>query len=247
MRPSPYGCQPNSKDYGKNSSKSGGKGSKDYGKNSSDSGGKGSKDYGMNSSGKGDRFAELQKCFDTMSDRIVDLQRTCEKLKLENDRLKEDYHALLESERHLEVENEIMTMENNRLQTEKNEIMTMENKRLQTENNRLTVLQTEICRLQRLQLEVDPMQSSLQPKVDRLQTEILQSEPLRQHTDTVWLQATDKLQAEVDRLQIEFDCMVAANKRLRHGITQHAEQASKLKDSLNELAYPYAYPYATIR
>ena len=214
MRPSPYGCQPNSKDYGKNSSKSGGKGSKDYGKNSSDSGGNGSKDYGMNSSGKGDRLAELQKCFDTMSDRIVDLQGTCEKLKLENDRLKEDYHALLESERHLEVENEIMTMENNRLQIEKNEIMTMENNRLQTENNRLTVLQTEICRLQ--------------------------SEPLRQHTDTVWLQATDKLQAEVDRLQIEFDCMGAANKRLRHGITKHAEQASKLEASLNELAYPYA-------
>ena len=126
MRPSPYGCQSSSKDYGKNSSKSGGKGSKDY---------------GMNSSGKGDRFAELQKCFDTMSDRIVELQRTCEKLKLENDRLKEDYQALLESERLLEVDNEIMTMENNRLQTENN----------------------------RLQLEVVPMQSSLQPKVDRLQ------------------------------------------------------------------------------
>ena len=218
MRPSPYGCQPNSKDYGKNSSKSGGKGSKDYGKNSSDSGGKGSKDYGMNSSGKGDRFAELQKCFDTMSDRIVDLQRTCEKLKLENDRLKEDYHALLESERHLEVENEIMTMENNRLQTEKNEIMTMENNRLQTENNRLTVLQTEICRLQRLQLEVDPMQSSLQPKVDRLQESL-------------------------DQLHIEYDYMVAANKRLRHGIVKHAEQASQMEDSLNELAYPFATIY----
>ena len=215
MRPSPYGCQPNSKDYGKNSSKSGGKGSKDYGKNSSDSGGKGSKDYGMNSSGKGDRFAELQKCFDTMSDRIVDLQTTCEKLKLENDRLKEDYQALLESERLLEVDNEIMTMENNRLQTENN----------------------------RLQLDVYPMQSSLQPKVDRLQTEILQSEPLRQHTDTVWLQATDKLQAEVDRLQIEYDCMVAANKRLRHGIVKHAEQASQMEDSLNELAYPFATIY----
>jgi chromosome segregation ATPase len=95
----------------------------------------------MNSSGKSDRLAELQKCFDTMSDRIVDLQRPCEKLKLENDRLKEDYQALLESERLLEVDNEIMTMENNRLQNENN----------------------------RLQLEVDPMQSSLQPKVDRLQ------------------------------------------------------------------------------
>ena len=46
MRPSPYGYQSGSKDYGKNSSQSGGKGSKDYGKNSSDSGGKGSKDPG---------------------------------------------------------------------------------------------------------------------------------------------------------------------------------------------------------
>ena len=143
--------------------------------------GKGSKDYG-----KGSMSSVM---LESMTDRIVELQRICERLKLENDRLKEDYQALLENEREREVGNEIMKLENDRLQT-------------------------EICRLQ--------------------------SEPLRQHTDTVWLQATDKLQAEVDRLQIEFDCMVAANKRLRHGITQHAEQASKLKDSLNELAYPYA-------
>jgi hypothetical protein len=32
-----------------------------------------------------------------MADRIVGLQRTCDKLNLENDRLKEDYQALLES------------------------------------------------------------------------------------------------------------------------------------------------------
>ena len=167
-RSSPYGYQS-------------GKGSKDHGKNKPDYGGKGRKDYG-----KGSMSSVM---LESMSDRIVELERICERLKLENDRLKEDYQALLENERELEVNNEITKLENDRLQT-------------------------EICRLQ--------------------------SEPLRQHTDTVWLQATDKLQAEVDRLQIEFDCMVAANKRLRHGITKHAEQASKLEDSLNELAYPYA-------
>ena len=153
-----------------------GKGSKDYGKNSSDSGGKGRKDYG-----KGSMSSIM---LESMSDRIDHLEKTCEKLKLENDRLQEDYGCLLENDRLLETENDIMKLENDRLQTEN-------------------------CRLQ--------------------------SDP-----DKVWLQATDRLQAEVDRLQIEFNCMVAANKLLRHGITKHAEQASKFEDSLNELAYPFA-------
>ena len=112
-RSSPYGYQS-------------GKGSKDYGKNKYDSCGKGRKDYG-----KGSMSSIM---LESMSDRIEELERICESLKLENERLKEDYKALLENERELEVDNE----------------------------------------------------------------------------------------------------------RLRHGITQHAEQASKLKDSLNELAYPYA-------
>ena len=171
-RSSPYGYQS-------------GKGIKDHGKNKPDYGGKGRKDYG-----KGSMSSVM---LESMSDRIVELQRIGERLKLENDRLKEDYHALLASERGLEAENEILTLENTRLQAE----------------------------VDTLQIEFDPnlpMLSSLQPEVDRLQ-------------------------AEVGRLQLELDCMVAANKRLRHGITKHAEQASKFEDSLNELAYPFATLY----
>ena len=136
MHPSPYGSGKGSKDYGKNSSQSGGKGSKDYGKNSSDSGGKGRKDPGSIS----------LEMLESMSDRIVELQRTCDKLKLENTRLKEDYHNLLESERLAETENEIMTLENIRLQAE----------------------------VDRLQIEFDPLLSPhvrLQAEVDRLQLE----------------------------------------------------------------------------
>ena len=169
-RSSPYGYQS-------------GKGGKDYGKNKYDSCGKGRKDYG-----KGSMSSIM---LESMSDRIDQLEKTSEKLQLENDRLKEDYQALLDNERLLEVENDSTKLENDRLQSEN-------------------------CRLQS----------------DRLPIE-----------DTVWLQATDRLQAEVDRLQIEFDCMVAANKRLRHGIVKHAEQASQMEDSLNELAYPFATIY----
>ena len=75
-RSSPYGYQS-------------GKGSKDHGKNKPDYGGKGRKDYG-----KGSMSSVM---FESMSDRIVELQRIGERLKLENDRLKEDYHALLET------------------------------------------------------------------------------------------------------------------------------------------------------
>ena len=166
-RSSPYGYQS-------------GKGSKDYGKNKYDSCGKGRKDYGKGS------MSNIM--LESMSDRIDQLEKTSEKLQLENDRLKEDYQTLLDSEHLLEVENDIMKLENDRLQSEN-------------------------CKLQS----------------DRIPIE-----------EQVWLQAVDRLQAEVDRLQIELDCMVAANKRLRHGITKHAEQASKLEDSLNELAYPFA-------
>ena len=94
---------------------------------------------------------------------------------------------MLASERGLEAENEMLTLEN-----------------------------------MRLQAEVDTMAMECGPN---LQHEV------------------DRLQAEVGRLQLEFDCMVAANKRLRHGITKHAEQASKFEDSLNELAYPFATFY----
>ena len=96
------------------------------------------------------------------------------------------------------------------------------------ENERLLEVENEIMKLEndRLQSENCRLQS------DRMPIE-----------EKVWLQTTDRLQAEVDRLQIELDCMVAANKRLRHGITKHAEQASKFEDNLNELAYPFATLY----
>ena len=65
-RGSPYG-------YGS------GKGSKDYGKNSSDSGGKGRKDYG-----KGSMSSIM---IESMVERIDHLEKTCEKLNAEIDRL----------------------------------------------------------------------------------------------------------------------------------------------------------------
>ena len=159
-----------------------GKGRKDYGKNKFDPGGKGRTDYG-----KGSMSSII---IESQVERISHLENTSEKLQLENDLLKEDYQALLENERLLEVDFEIMQLENNRLQSE--------NCRLQSD--------LENCRLQPVSMPIE---------------------------DTVC-----RLQAEVDRLQIEFDCMVAANTRLRRGIVKHAEQAKTLEYNLNELAYP---------
>ena len=127
MHPSPYGYQSGkgSKDYGKNSSQSGGKGSKDYGKNSSDSGCKGRKDRGSIS----------MEVVETMTDRIVELQRTNDRLKLENDRLKEDYRLKDD------YSNQRLQAEVNRLQ---NELVPLESN-LQPEVDRL---QAEVDRLQ---------------------------------------------------------------------------------------------------
>ena len=125
MHPSPYGYQFDRR--GKDSSQSGGKGSKDYGKNSSDSGGKGRKDYG-----KGSMSSVM---FESMSDRIVELQRTNDKLKLENDLLKEDYRLKDD------YSNQRLQAEVNRLQ---NELVPLESN-LQPEVDRL---QAEVNRLQ---------------------------------------------------------------------------------------------------
>jgi ABC-type phosphate transport system auxiliary subunit len=130
MHPSPYGYQFDRR--GKDSSQSGGKGSKDYGKNSSDSGGKGSKDYGK---GRKDRGSISMEVVETMTDRIVELQRTNDRLKLENDRLKEDYRLKDD------YSNQRLQAEVNRLQ---NELVPLESN-LQPEVDRL---QAEVERLQ---------------------------------------------------------------------------------------------------
>ena len=123
MHPSPYGYQSGRR--GKDSSQSGGKGSKDYGKNSSDSGCKGRKDRGSIS----------MEVVETMTDRIVELQRTNDRLKLENDRLKEDYRLKDD------YSNQRLQAEVNRLQ---NELVPLASN-LQPEVDRL---QAEVDRLQ---------------------------------------------------------------------------------------------------
>ena len=98
---------------------------KDYGKNSSDFGCKGRQDRGSIS----------MEVVRTMTDRIVELQRTNDRLKLENDRLKDDFR--LKDDYSNQLQAEVNRLQNELVPLESN--LPPEVDRLQAEVDRLQV------------------------------------------------------------------------------------------------------------